>query len=109
MRLVKALDVADRLAVAPYQEAAALARAGLTEEEGSSAAWLLLPSGARYRGAAAGWAALAVALPVVGDLALALYHLPGIRALQDRAYEWIARNRGRFGIGEPYLKDDGKG
>jgi predicted DCC family thiol-disulfide oxidoreductase YuxK len=104
MRLVKALDFANRLDVAPFQDATALARAGLTEEEGGSAAWLLLPNGARYRGMAAGWAALAVVLPVLGDLLLAFYHLPGIRALQDAAYRWLAANRSRFPSGPPYLE-----
>lgn len=106
MRLVKALDFADRLDIAPFQDAEALARAGLTPEMGGSAAWLLLPDGARYRGAGAAWAALAVIWPVVGDLLLAFYHLPGIRALQDAAYRWVAANRYRFPSGPPYLEED---
>ena len=76
---------------------------GLSAEEGGSAAWLWLPNGARYRGMAAFWAALAVAWPIVGDLLLAFYHLPGIRALQDAAYRWIATNRKHFPGGPAWL------
>ena len=106
MRLVKALDFANRLDIAPFQDGAALARAGLTPEEGGSAAWLLLPNGARYRGAGAAWAAIAVAVPILGDLLLAFYHLPGVRAVQDAAYRWVAVNRRYFPSGPPYLKDE---
>ncbi|MGB0388579.1 MAG: DCC1-like thiol-disulfide oxidoreductase family protein [Ardenticatenaceae bacterium] len=103
MRLVKTLDFADRLAVAPFQDASALEYAGLTREQGESAAWLILPHGARYRGAAALWAAFAVIWPIIGDLLLAIYHLPAIRPLQDAAYRWMAANRRRFPSGKAYL------
>ncbi len=105
MRLVKTLDITNRLDIAPFQDTEALARAGLTADEGGSAAWLLLPHGARYRGAAAMWAALAVVLPILGDVLLAIYHLPGMRALQDAAYRWVATNRRRFPSGPPYLEE----
>lgn len=103
MRLVKALDFADRLAVKPFQDASALEYAGLTVEQGGSAAWLILPNGARYRGAAAIWAAFATIWPIIGDFLLAIYHLPVIRPLQDAAYRWIAANRKRFPSGKAYL------
>lgn len=106
MRLVKALDFADRLAVKPFQDASALEYAGLGSQQGGSAAWLILPNGARYRGAAALWAAFAVIWPIVGDLLLAIYHLPAIRPLQDAAYRWIAANRRRFPSGKAYLDRD---
>ncbi|MCB0077276.1 MAG: DUF393 domain-containing protein [Anaerolineales bacterium] len=96
MRLVKMLDWRGRLEVAPNQEEAARIRAGLNETEAAEAAWLLLPNGTRYRGMSAIWAALAVALPVVGDLGLAIYHLPLMRPLQDRGYDWIAANRSKL-------------
>ena len=105
MRLVKALDFANRLEVAPFQDASALEYAGLTPEQGGSAAWLVLPNGARYRGAAAMWAALAVIWPIIGDLLLAIYHLPGMRALQDAGYRWMAANRSRFPSGKAYLDE----
>jgi predicted DCC family thiol-disulfide oxidoreductase YuxK len=106
MRLVKALDRWNRLEVAPFQDEAALAHAGLTLEQGGSAAWLLLPDGTRYRGAAAAWAAIAVAMPVLGDVLLAFYHLPVVRPVQDAVYRWFVRNRGRLPAGPPYLSDD---
>lgn len=105
MRLVQTLDIANRLDIAPFQDSNALQRAGLTPEEGGSAAWLLLPNGARYRGAGAIWAALAVIWPLIGDFLLAFYHLPGIRHLQDAAYRWVAANRSRFPSGKPYLEE----
>jgi predicted DCC family thiol-disulfide oxidoreductase YuxK len=67
---------------------------------------LVLPDGTRYRGAAAAWGAVAVAVPVLGDLLLAFYHLPIIRPVQDAVYRWVARNRGRLPAGPPYLPDD---
>lgn len=106
MRLVKTLDVFNRIEIAPFQDAEALAYAGLTAEQGGTAAWLVLPNGARYRGAGAVWAAFAAMWPIMGDILLAIYHLPGIRALQDAAYRFVANNRRHIPSGKAYL--DGK-
>lgn len=103
---MKTLDRLDRLVVAPYQGAGVLNQAGLTPQQGESAAWLVLPNGSRYRGAAAFWAALAVIAPIVGDVGLALYHLPLSRPLQDAVYRWISRHRGSFPGDPPFLPTD---
>ena len=103
MRLVKTLDVLNRIEVAPFQDADALAYAGLTAEQGGRAAWLILPNGARYRGAGAVWAAFAAMWPIIGDILLAVYHLPVIRPVQNAAYQWVANNRRRFPSGKPFL------
>ena len=100
------LDIANRLEAAPFQEQEALARAGLTEEEGESAAWLLLPNGTRYRGAGALWAAFAFMWPIIGDMMLAAYHLPGVRHLQDVGYGWVAENRRYIPSGRAYLDEE---
>ncbi len=47
-------------------------------------------------------AALAAALGT--RLPLLLYSLPGVRQVQDAAYSWVARNRGRFPGDTPYCR-----
>jgi predicted DCC family thiol-disulfide oxidoreductase YuxK len=103
---VKALDWRGRLDVAPNRDRPTLRAAGLTAGQANAALWLVLPDGTRYRGAGAAWAALALALPVVGDVGLAVYHLPGVRFLQDRLYDWVAANRGRFARWLPPLDEE---
>jgi predicted DCC family thiol-disulfide oxidoreductase YuxK len=68
--------------------------AGLTAEDGRRQAWLILPDGRVYGGAAA----INRSLRGVWWLRpfTLLYFLPGLRQLQDAAYRWVARNRSRF-------------
>ena len=94
MRLVRALDRHRRVTAVPFQRSAALAAHGLTVADAEAAAWAIAPDGRRYRGAAAVNAALGTALGT--GLPLRLYALPGLRQLQDRAYDWVAANRHRL-------------
>lgn len=107
MRLVKALDWHERLDVAPLQDEQARIRASLTVAQTEQALWLILPDGTRYRGAAAVNGALRAMFPLLGGVALALYHLPGMRQMQDAGYRWVANNRGRISRWLR-LKDDGE-
>jgi predicted DCC family thiol-disulfide oxidoreductase YuxK len=68
--------------------------AGLTADDGRRQAWLLLPDGRAYGGAAAMNGALGYTW--WGKWLLPLYQLPGMRQLQDAIYRWVARNRSRF-------------
>lgn len=67
---------------------------GLTAADGRRQAWLIMPNGQVYGGAAA----INMALRGVWWIRpfTYLYHIPGLRHLQDAAYRWVARNRSRF-------------
>jgi hypothetical protein len=71
-------------------------------EQCEKAAWAAAPSGQRYRGAGAVNASLAVATGVA--LPLLAYSLPGLRQLEDLAYDFIAAVRGKLPGVEPYCK-----
>lgn len=94
MRLVRALDRRRRVAAVPFQKPGAAAAHGLTVAACEAAAWAIAPDGTRFRGAAAVNATLAVALGT--SLPYRLYALPGVRDLQDRVYDWVARRRNRL-------------
>jgi predicted DCC family thiol-disulfide oxidoreductase YuxK len=102
VRLVGALDRRHRVTVAPYQRKGVPEAAGLSVEQCERAAWAYAPGGRLYRGAGAVNAALAVATR--SRLLLALYGLPGVGWVQDRAYELVARHRGRFPGDTPYCE-----
>ena len=94
MRVVKALDRNRRVTAVPYQKPGVPASVGLTAEECEAAAWAVSPDGKRYRGAGAINASVSAALGT--RLPLLFYVLPGVRRLQDAAYDWAAANRGRL-------------
>ncbi|MCW5853106.1 MAG: DUF393 domain-containing protein [Anaerolineae bacterium] len=96
------LDSRHRLWLAPFQEPGAPARLGLTFAEAEQAAWAMDAYGLRFRGAAAIFAALAVALG--WPWLLRLYELPLLRALADHAYAWVAAHRSRFPGLTPYCQ-----
>jgi hypothetical protein len=85
----------------PYQKPGVPASVGLTVEECEAAAWAVSPGDRRYRGAGAINDSLAVAMGIA--LPLLLYDLPGIRQLEDLAYEFIAATtRGKLPGDKPY-------
>lgn len=86
----------------PNQKPGVPASAGLTLEECKSAAWAVSPDGGRYRGAGAVNASLAIATGTT--LPLLVYSLPGLRQLEDVAYDIIAANRNKLPGVEPYCK-----
>lgn len=85
---------------------------GLTAADTNAAAWAVTPTGAYRRGAGAIAAVLDAFLPGGPPLLTAIYRLPGLRQLGDRAYDWVAQNRGRFAgtatcsLGPPPPLDD---
>jgi hypothetical protein len=82
------------LYIVPFQWEWALTQVGLTRPDAEAAAWVILPTRARLRGAAAINAALDI---VFGTRVCSkMYNHPPTRRLQDRIYDWIAKRRGRF-------------
>ena len=94
VRLLEALDRKRSVTAVPYQKPGVAVSAGLTLEDCRSAAWAVTPDGGRYRGAEAVNVALSVSLRT--RLPHALYKLPLVGWLQDRAYSWVADNRRRL-------------
>lgn len=98
------------MTVVPYQKHGVPASAGLSDEDCEKAAWAYEPGDEpgkprrRWRGAGAINASLAVALG--NGLPLSFYGLPGIWFLQNRAYDFIAANRGKIPGDEPYCKQN---
>jgi predicted DCC family thiol-disulfide oxidoreductase YuxK len=99
-RIVERLDRGRRVTAEPYQKSGVPASVGLTVEECEAAAWAVSPGDRRYRGAGAINASLAVATGIA--LPLLLYDLPGIRQLEDLAYEFIAAIRGKLPGDKPH-------
>jgi predicted DCC family thiol-disulfide oxidoreductase YuxK len=71
-----------------------MAALGLTDEDGMTQAWFVDKNGRLTGGAEAinevlkyVWWARPLAT---------LYHIPGLKQLQDRAYRWVANNRYRL-------------
>ena len=100
MRLLKALDRNRRVTAVPFQKTGVPASVGLTLQECKASAWAIAPDGERYRAAEAVNALMACALGTA--LPLLVYHLPGIRQLQDLIYSLIASNRSRLPGDLPY-------
>jgi predicted DCC family thiol-disulfide oxidoreductase YuxK len=90
------LDWRRKLAAWPSQSPGLAEAAGLTRAQLDSAAWAIRPNGLRLRGAAAIYASLDAILPFGLPFFITLYRLPGLGALSDRAYAWIADHRDRF-------------
>ena len=87
--------VKDRTAIEPWQKIPKqMADLNLTPEDGMTKAWFVDHQGRLFGGAEA----INRCIRLVWWLKpLAyLYDVPGIRHLQDRAYQWIADNRYRL-------------
>lgn len=100
MRLVRMLDRQRRVTALPFQKSGVPEANGLSYAQCEQAAWAITPDHKRLRGAAA----INLTLTVIARswLPLWLYALPCVQALQDAAYDWIARNRSRFPGDRPY-------
>jgi predicted DCC family thiol-disulfide oxidoreductase YuxK len=96
-RAVNALARWDRtgtLRIEPMQSPGMAGRLGVTDDRMLQSAWWLDSSGAIFDGAHAMNAALAVALGT--RIPLWIYRIPGVRALQNVVYHWVATHRYRF-------------
>jgi predicted DCC family thiol-disulfide oxidoreductase YuxK len=89
---LKRWDRNDRIRLLPLQDPAAPAVAGRRREVLQQAAHLVREDGEVFSGARAAREALAY-LPT-GWLLRALARLPGVMALADRGYRWVARTWG---------------
>jgi predicted DCC family thiol-disulfide oxidoreductase YuxK len=90
------------LTTEPLQGTGAAERLGIPASRLLESVRWLDSSGAVYAGAEAANAALSAALGT--KLPLMLYRLPGIRALEDAVYRWVADHRYRFPGTTPYCE-----
>lgn len=95
-RLIGRLDWRRAIVWMPSQTAGLGEVVGLSETQLSEAAWAVLPSGDRRRGAGALLTAKDALLPMGMPCFHALYRLPPVAWLADACYRWVAANRGRF-------------
>ena len=100
--MVHALDKYNRITTVPFQKPDLLAPLGLTIRDCETQAWAIVPTGEMFGGAASINLTLAVAWGT--RLPVWVYVLPGMRALQDAIYRWVARNRGRFPGDTPHCQ-----
>lgn len=84
-----------RFDVLPYQTSGLLESVGLSEQQCIEAAWFVDEKGNKHRGAAAINAALN-ALGGIYRAASWVYRVPGLKQIEDRVYDWVARNRYRM-------------
>jgi predicted DCC family thiol-disulfide oxidoreductase YuxK len=96
------LDRTGNLKTEPFQRAGTAERLGISADRLRESAWWLDATGEVYGGAKAANAALSAALGT--RLPLVIYRIPGIRALQEAVYRWIADHRYRFPGTTPYCE-----
>ncbi len=100
--LLLKFDRTGDLTTEPLQADDAAQRLGIPESRLLDSARWLDASGAVYTGAEAVNAALSCALGT--PLPLRVYRLPGVRALQEAVYRWVADHRYRFPGTTPYCE-----
>lgn len=100
VRLLARLDRRDRLDVRASQQLGTGEMTGVSAEDAARSAWTVTPDGQRASGAAA--IALAIAVATQTRLPLLPWRVPGLPALLEQAYNWIARNRRRFRGDRPW-------
>ena len=88
------LDRRHRMSTVPLQRPGAPELAGVSSEELGRSVYWVAEDGNTCSGAEAVNAALSAALGT--RVPLRMYRLPGVRALQDAAYRWVAANRHRL-------------
>ncbi len=84
------LDRRGRVRALPLQGPQVLALTGLTREAALHEAWWIGADGVRLGGAGAMSAAVSA---VTGVPVVRAYRLPGLRAVADRGYRWVAEHR----------------
>ena len=99
---VRRMDRTGTLDIAPFQPPGSAERLGLDPVRMLQSSWWLDSSGAVYGGAEAVNAALSAALGT--RLPLFVYRIPGVGALQEFAYRWVATHRYRFPGTTPYCE-----
>jgi predicted DCC family thiol-disulfide oxidoreductase YuxK len=91
VRFFRALDRHDRLTIVPFQQPGLPESHGLTVAQCERSVWAITPDGFPYSAAAA--ANLTIATALGSAVPLWLYAIPGVTALQERAYHVIAAIR----------------
>jgi predicted DCC family thiol-disulfide oxidoreductase YuxK len=88
------IDRAGHLQIEPFQSPGMAERLRVPADRLSESAWWLDSSGAVFAGAKAVNAALSAALGT--SLPLWIYRIPGVGAVQNVVYRWVATHRYRF-------------
>jgi len=96
------LDRTGGVELAPLQGDGVAEKLGVPESQLLDSVRWLDASGAVYSGAEAANAAVSAALGT--GLPLLIYRIPGIRALQNGIYRWVAGHRYRFPGTTPYCE-----
>ena len=96
------LDRTGELQTEPFQRAGTAERLGVPASRLPDSVWWLDSSGDVYCAAEACNSALSAALGT--RLPLLIYRIPGIRAVQEAVYQWVADHRYRFPGTTPYCE-----
>ncbi len=94
------LDRRHRVSTVPFQRPGVPESAGVSRDRLAESVYWLDDDGSRCSGAAAVNAALSAALGT--RLPARFYRLPGVRAVQDAVYRWVAANRHRLPGATPW-------
>ncbi|BBZ46981.1 thiol-disulfide oxidoreductase DCC family protein [Mycobacterium parmense] len=97
-------DRTGALTIEPFQSPEIADRIAVRADRLRESAWWLDSSGEIFSGAHAMNAALAAALGT--PLPLRVYRLPGVGAVQDAVYRWVATHRSRFRGAMPLCEAD---
>jgi len=92
--LLVRLDRKHRMRTVPLQRPGVPEQAGVSREELGKSVYWLAEDGSTRTGAEAVNAALSTALGT--SIPSRIYRLPGVRALQEAVYRWVAANRHRL-------------
>jgi predicted DCC family thiol-disulfide oxidoreductase YuxK len=93
-----------RLRSEPMQQPGTPDRVGVTVEVLFESSWWLDSSGEVFRGAKAINAALSTAIG--SDLPMMVYRVPGIGAVQEVVYRWVASHRYKFRGVTPFCESE---
>ncbi len=100
--LLLRFDRTGNIQTEPLQSPGTAQRLGIAPEALLDSIRWLDPSGAVYSGAEAANAAFSAAVGT--RIPLAMYRIPGIRAVQEFVYRWVAAHRYKFPGTTPYCE-----